>query len=283
MFERGRVYVRRELHNQFGGQDQGGISTPAGSPIILLFTGEAGRQYGYNDGWEAEGTFRYFGEGQRGDMRFVRGNRAIRDHGVEGKELHLFEKMPRPESTRVRYEGQFVCAGYEFVQNVPDLDGMPRTAIAFRLAPLDRVDTDSLVEIADLESASAGSLAAAEGTPRSLEALRERALAQPIEAAEPAQALRTTYQRSLDVRRYVLLRAAGVCEGCDAPAPFVTRAGTPYLEPHHTRRLSDGGPDHPAYVIALCPNCHRRAHHAIDGQDFNDSLIARLRRIEQRS
>src|ERR1700746_1774493 len=24
------------------------------------------------------------------------------------------------------------------------------------------------------------------------------------------------------------------------------------------RRLSDGGPDHPRWVVAVCPNCHRR-------------------------
>ena len=42
--------------------------------------------------------------------------------------------------------------------------------------------------------------------------------------------------------------------GCGAEGPFPTRAlpERPYLEPHHTDRLSDGGPDHPARVIALC-------------------------------
>jgi HNH endonuclease len=39
-----------------------------------------------------------------------------------------------------------------------------------------------------------------------------------------------------------------------------------YLEPHHLRRVSNGGPDHPAHVISLCPNCHRRVHAGADGQ-----------------
>src|SRR5688572_19256273 len=101
MFERGQTVGRRELHRQPGGQWQGGISTPADKPIILLFTGEGGEKYGYSDEREPEGTFRYFGEGQEGDMRFIRGNRAIRDHAADGKELHLFEKLPSPRTTEV--------------------------------------------------------------------------------------------------------------------------------------------------------------------------------------
>ena len=71
-------------------------------------------------------------------------------------------------------------------------------------------------------------------------------------------AKRNVYQRSDDLKVYVLRRADGTCEGCEQPAPFLTTAGRPYLEPHHTRRLSDGGPDDYHHVIALCPTCHRR-------------------------
>jgi HNH endonuclease len=51
---------------------------------------------------------------------------------------------------------------------------------------------------------------------------------------------------------------------CTSPAPFLTTTGEPYLEPHHIRRLSDGGLDDPRWIAALCANCHRRAHHAND-------------------
>jgi 5-methylcytosine-specific restriction endonuclease McrA len=88
--------------------------------------------------------------------------------------------------------------------------------------------------------------------------------------------------RSFAIRRYVLLRANGSCEGCRAPAPFHKVDGSPYLEPHHTTQLSDGGPDHPARVIGLCPNCHRRAHYAEDAKQFNDSLKKKLVRLEQK-
>ena len=43
MFEVGRVYNRRlEIHEPYGGQQQGGISTPRNCPIMFLFTGESG-------------------------------------------------------------------------------------------------------------------------------------------------------------------------------------------------------------------------------------------------
>lgn len=86
--------------------------------------------------------------------------------------------------------------------------------------------------------------------------------------------------RSQAIRLYVLRRANGTCESCRTEAPFVRADGSPYLEPHHVTRLADEGPDHPAKVIGLCPNCHRRAHHAVDSKAFNRSLITRLREIE---
>jgi hypothetical protein len=79
-------------------------------------------------------------------------------------------------------------------------------------------------------------------------------------------------RRSQHVPRYVLLRSGGACEGCSNPAPFRTSCGDPYLEPHRVRRLSDGGPDNPHWMAAICPSCHRRAHHAHDAAAFNLEL-----------
>lgn len=86
--------------------------------------------------------------------------------------------------------------------------------------------------------------------------------------------------RSLAIHLYVLFRANGYCEGCGVKAPFRKRDGTPYLEPHHTMRLADDGPDHPARVIGLCPTCHRRAHHSQDAKGFNSNLKKRVMALE---
>lgn len=52
------------------------------------------------------------------------------------------------------------------------------------------------------------------------------------------------------------------------------------LEPHHTRRLTDGGPDHPRWVGAACPACHREIHHGEHGRIKNEALQDKLGTIE---
>jgi 5-methylcytosine-specific restriction protein A len=100
--------------------------------LIFLFTGESGDQYGYRDGPRPDGVFAYTGEGQVGDMEFVRGNLAIRDHIKDGRDLLLFEKFPEPGS--YRFVGQFACDGFENAMG-PDKTGAPRQIIIFHLQP----------------------------------------------------------------------------------------------------------------------------------------------------
>lgn len=70
-----------------------------------------------------------------------------------------------------------------------------------------------------------------------------------------------TFVRSKAVAAARLAHANGICEECAHPAPFLRRGGgEPYLEIHHRVRLADGGPDTFENTIALCPNCHRKAH-----------------------
>ena len=63
---------------------------------------------------------------------------------------------------------------------------------------------------------------------------------------------------------------------CDRPAPFRQPGGGAYLEPHHLHRAADFGPDHPRAVAALCPNCHREAHHGERAASMAAALRARL-------
>jgi 5-methylcytosine-specific restriction enzyme A len=234
MFEVGRVYNRRsEIHEPYGGQRQGSISTPRDWPFIFLFTGESGEQYGYRDGWDDNGIFLHTGEGQQGDMEFARGNLAIRDHALESKDLHLFQALGRSQG--YRYLGRFACSTWEFREGV-DVNGDERRVIVFHL-----------IQPEDDEEASEPTSPAVSQAMRSQ--LRERAFKAATEVRErtPREAKRRYHERSAAVREYVLARAAGTCESCGQPAPFRRQDGTPYLEPHHTRRLSDGGPDHPRW------------------------------------
>jgi 5-methylcytosine-specific restriction enzyme A len=137
MFEAGRLYARADLHHEWGGtteaQRQGGILTPREVPLIIVVTGEEGREFGYEDQWDDQGVFHYFGAGQEGDMEFVRGNLALRDHAENGEDVHLFEQEPGG----LRYVGQFVAASWNWQDDVPDRNRNPRRAIVFELVALD--------------------------------------------------------------------------------------------------------------------------------------------------
>lgn len=268
MFTEGVEYSRaRDVHEQYGGQTQGGISTPSGKPYIFIFTGKSGEQHGYADGWVNDDVFTYVGEGQIGDMRFAAGNKAIRDHALEGKDLLLFEALGK--SKPVRFLGRFACQSWEIVVG-PDKSGADRNAIRFHLVKLPTTTT--------LETEAVP----AEPGKEPLTTLRERAYAaaRPQQTKQLTNSLASYRQRSAAVREYVLARAAGKCELTGISAPFQTKSGQPYLEVHHVRRLSDDGPDHPRYVAAICPTIHREIHFGAKGSALNDELEVKLKAIE---
>lgn len=263
------VYDRKtEINGPFGGSLQSGIAASATHPAIFLFTGDSGQQYGYADHWE-EGAYLYTGEGQRGPMTLTRGNRAIANHAEEGRALYLFMSLGKGNGNV--YLGEFSCADV-LTRTQPDIEGKDREALVFRLVPVSipagTIEAEANDEPdlpSDLATARLAALAACKTSSGELGQL----------------APRKVYQRSRKVAHYVLLRANGKCESCDQPAPFTKKDGTPYLEPHHVNRLSDGGLDHPRYVGAVCPTCHREIHSGEHGAVINARLKTRLESLEQ--
>lgn len=254
-----QTYNRRaDIHDAFGGQRQSGIVTPKGLPGIFLFTGHGGGAIGYRDAFQQDGSLRYTGQGQVGDMVMAAGNSALRDHALAGKDLLLFEQLGKGGS--IRFLGLFTCAGWD-LERQPDITGAERDAIVFSLVPIRETDLES------------DDLVAEPAPEVDIAVLRARAFAAAVPArTKHGGSAASVYARSRDVRNYVLARAGGACEGCHSPAPFATVSGRPYLEAHHIRRLSDGGPDDPRHVAGVCPNCHRRAHYAADRGAFNVML-----------
>ncbi len=86
-----QVYKRSYLHDQYGGSRQSGISPCSNVPFIFIFSGATGGQHGYKDQWENQNIFSYTGEGQIGDMKFTRGNLALKNHLLDGRRVFLFE------------------------------------------------------------------------------------------------------------------------------------------------------------------------------------------------
>jgi 5-methylcytosine-specific restriction protein A len=275
-FTAGKIYDRfSEINDVFGGNWQCGISKSKRVPAIFIFTGDSAGKYGYSDHFDEHGVFLYTGEGQIGDMTLDKGNRAIVDHSKDGLALHAFKtvKNGKGKGSRQQYLGEFTYASHE-IRKGHDRDGNLRKIIVFHLVPVDLVneDADDVLDEHDSTKITAD-----------LKHARKRALAafSPSEEMGAAQAQRTLYRRSKAVKDYVILRSSGVCESCKNPAPFKRVDGSPYLEPHHTTRVSDGGLDHPRHVAAICPTCHREIHHGLDGHLRNSELMRYLQLIEQ--
>ena len=129
-FIRGKSYKRKELHDLYGGNRQSGICPCSDYPIIFIFSGSSGGQYGYEDGWDNENIFRYSGEGQVGDMEFTRGNRSILNHKEDGKNIYLFEKTSN--SGFWEFIDELVYLSYDYYLT-SDRDGNKRNGIRFNL------------------------------------------------------------------------------------------------------------------------------------------------------
>ena len=111
--------------------------------------------------------------------------------------------------------------------------------------------------------------------------LRRRAMTGTPRGVDVPRAVTTTSQtfvRDPLVKAYILSQADGKCDGCGQSAPFKTVAGDPYLEVHHVLPLAQGGADTIANAVALCPNCHRRAHFSADRDEFVESFKGALPR-----
>ena len=99
----GESIRRKDLHDEYGGKRQGGISPSNSSPNIMIFTDpETGHQHGYLDRWE-EGILHYTGEGQTGPQHMTHGNLQILKHAEQGRALRIFEGS----SGEVTYVGRF--------------------------------------------------------------------------------------------------------------------------------------------------------------------------------
>jgi hypothetical protein len=129
--------IRRvDLHHRYGGSSQNGISPSSSTDNVLIFTApSSGHQHGYFDTWNEDGTFHYTGEGQVGDQRMIRGNKAILEHAQTGKRLRLFDGA----RGTVRYIGEWTLDPEEpYTEDEAPATGggALRKVIRFHLVPV---------------------------------------------------------------------------------------------------------------------------------------------------
>ena len=138
-----------------------------------------------------------------------------------------------------------VCTG-SHTQAGRDTTRHMRQMLIFELTPLSAFDEPT-------PSETASPPLPALDTSLSLDDLRNKALADAAPTRDPVERQTFYRQRSQWIKSYALRRAQGQCEGCGMAAPFITPDGQLYLEVHHIRRLSDGGPEHPRWGVRLFP------------------------------
>lgn len=123
-----KIYHRRsDIHSIYGGNWQAGICPTVNYPYIFIFSGKSGHQHGYQDGWDNPNVFTYTGEGQSGDMKFTKGNLALKDHLQNGKRVFLFESE-RKGFVKFISEVEFFDADYF---ETHDTKGIIRVGIKF--------------------------------------------------------------------------------------------------------------------------------------------------------
>lgn len=116
------IIQRSTIHDSYGGSRQSGISVSATHPYIFIFSGTTGHKHGYKDQWENENVFSYTGEGQTGNMNFVKGNLALLEHKKNNKSIFLFEYVAKGF---VQYKGELELIDYDFFTG-PDREGKER-------------------------------------------------------------------------------------------------------------------------------------------------------------
>jgi 5-methylcytosine-specific restriction protein A len=87
------------------------------------------------------------------------------------------------------------------------------------------------------------------------------------------------FERDPLVKSWVLQNANGICELCSSAAPFVDAHGKGFLEVHHVQFLANDGEDTIENAVALCPNCHRKAHYAAEPQIVTEDIKKLVTRI----
>jgi 5-methylcytosine-specific restriction protein A len=282
MFKIEKSYERTQLLKFIGSkQPQSGILwNKEGSDSIIVTTGgRHTKRVGYSDDLQEDGSWIYTGQGEKGDQNPHSFANSLLTN--QEKNVLLFSTLePNAQQVRERgnhkklyqYEGLFKVKSWTFeLQNEGKRKG--DKLVKYILKPIDQFDHQDLETQNSLENLVL--------EPSEFYNLRKKALKNSNKSSKPNKIVLTEYKsRSIEIKKYALLRANGLCENCGKNAPFLNSNNIPFLEVHHIFSLADDGPDHPINVAAICPNCHREAHYGKEKETLKDRLAQKIREKE---
>ena len=122
--------TKREVERKYGvnlGFYTRGINVTSKNIVLISVVKKNNDGFVYHDCWVDEGVYSYSGEGKYGDQKFEKGNLALKNAGITGKDIYLLVKF----STDEYYDkGKFGLIDYRF-EIEKDADGNPRKEIKF--------------------------------------------------------------------------------------------------------------------------------------------------------
>lgn len=254
----GEEIDNNKLCEIFGCGPQGGMRRAHKTGTLVIISNHV--ESIYDDRW-IDGVLHYTGMGQLGDQVLTSNqNKTLAESTKNGVGVHLFEvHQPRIYT----YDGEMVLAGDPYQEVQVDAEGHDRKVWVFPLTTktgeVPAVQSEIVQKLTTQKERQAHRLSDAEVAARAARSGRVK--------VGTLAAVVKQHQRSVWVAEHAKRRAAGRCELCQAAAPFKDRGGRPYLETHHIRWLARGGADTIENTVALCPNCHKRAHVVDDPND----------------
>lgn len=126
-FKLGKVYTRADLMSAFKGAFQGGINICKRTNTIVITSKHTGNRI-YDDKLFDGDIMQYTGEGQIGDQKMWKGNKAIYEAKQLGRDIHLFVRFKPTEYT---YFGIVVLVDEPRFEDEKDVIGNMRKVIKF--------------------------------------------------------------------------------------------------------------------------------------------------------
>ena len=199
----------------------------------------------YHDEWK-DGVLHYTGMGKNGDQVLVGNQNGTLYHSdTNGVNVHLFEVLEKSVYT---YKGIVKLAAQPYQAAQETFDGEMRSVWIFPVKPVLDIE-EWAIEVMEKEAVTLSNTE-----------LYKRVKAVKCESRKPRTVETKVYDRDPYLKELVKRIAEGKCQYCGETAPFIDKNGEPYLEEHHVTWLARGGSDTIDNVVAVCPNCHTKAH-----------------------
>ncbi len=249
---------RKEIWNLFGCQYQQGVMKFPGEDYVNIFFKEDGP---YPDEIDAEtGVIEYRGKGLRGEQKLTAGNKYLEDARLSKSPARFWY---RPVGGLWEFKSWVTVYDRENIEEEDVQGNLAMRYLWFLVpvvsehkelwpqevlnAPINQISPNEINLIKNprnLLSDYARIAKELEDNPTSLNSNQKPRTPQP--------------KRRKRAKDIVIARAQGSCENdqCSGMPPDVKNDGTPIFQVDHIVQLSDGGPDQPDNMIALCPNCH---------------------------